>query len=182
MSMLSFFYFIFWVYFIWILFFKKRNVNKKIGKLIEKVYPLFEEEKYDEAIELLNDIIKKSYFPLLTKFAYAYIVLAYMNKEDLETVRKYLNNRFIRNHYLLVNARIIILLFDNKIEEAKIINEKHYRISNRMYGQAKIEYIELLDLNKRLINMVETKVIDEGLLKESNKNYIKDLCLGINKK
>ena len=102
--------------------------------MVENVYPLFEEEKYDDAIELLNDIVKKSYFPLVTKFAYAHIVLAYMNKEDLDKVRNYLNNKFIRNHYLLVNARVIIALYDNDIEEAKKINEKHYQISNKMYG------------------------------------------------
>ena len=119
MSILSLSNFVFWIYFIWILFFRKRTVRKKIGKVVEKVYPLFEEEKYDDAIELLNDIVKKSYFPLVTKFAYAHIVLAYMNKEDLDKVRNYLNNKFIRNHYLLVNARVIIALYDNDIEEAK---------------------------------------------------------------
>lgn len=181
MSILSLSNFVFWVYFIWILFFRKRTVRKKIGKVVEKVYPLFEEEKYDDAIELLNDIVKKSYFPLVTKFAYAHIVLAYMNKEDLDKVRNYLNNKFIRNHYLLVNARVIIALYDNDIEEAKKINEKHYQISNKMYGQAKLEYLEILNLNKRLITMIETKVVDEDLLKETKKNYIKDLCLGINR-
>ena len=182
MSILSLSNFVFWIYFIWILFFRKRAIRKKIGKVVEKVYPLFEEEKYDDAIELLNDIVKKSYFPLVTKFAYAHIVLAYMNKEDLDKVRNYLNNKFIRNHYLLVNARVIIALYDNDIEEAKKINEKHYQISNKMYGHAKLEYLEILNLNKRLITMIETKVVDEDLLKETKKNYIKDLCLGINRK
>ena len=50
-----------------------------------------------------------------------------------------------------------------------------------MYGQAKFEYLEILNLNKRLITMIETKVVDEDLLKETKKNYIKDLCLGINR-
>ena len=42
MSILSLSNFVFWIYFIWILFFRKRTVRKKIGKVVEKVYPLFE--------------------------------------------------------------------------------------------------------------------------------------------
>ena len=173
----SLFLIIFFINFIWTIFFFKKRVRKEQGKIIENIYPYFENKNEDEALIYLSNELNKTFIPSVTKLIYAYIVLINISKNNLNEARKYLKNKWIRHHILLFNHRILIALYDNNLSEAKEIYDKYEKIVNKLNGEYKIEYSKSLNICSKFIKMCETKIFDEELYELVTLDYTKELCL-----
>ena len=149
-----------------------------MGRIIENIIPLFEKNRNDEAIDYLNEVIKKSFLPSTTIVAKAYLVSAYLRKNELDKARKLLYHWYVGRNVMLGMPRVLVALYDEDIDKAKVCYEKFSKtINTKLYGASKMEYIKLVNMCRKAINMCETKVFDEELYDEFTLDYAKELCL-----
>lgn len=146
-----------------------RMVESKF--ISKKTNQYFEEGNYSNAIECLNNLFKKCFTLFNAYSCVITLVMSYMLEGDTDSAKHLIDKyKRIRKSKNLLYIQMIILVSENKLEEARQYQNKLLNLSSNKFNSQK-------KLSLKIFEMIETNKFDETIYNSTKYPLLRDVCL-----
>lgn len=139
-------------------------------KMIKTVSPLLANKQTDLAIEYLLSKENSYLFPVNNKANKLSLILLYAQKGDLIKAKELIEKGKFDN-----NKRVFYLLFVISLSENNLVKAKYY--AERLYEVKDKLHFSQQQNARKVLKMIETGIVDEDVLKNTQYSFLKELCL-----
>lgn len=139
-------------------------------KMIKTVSPLLANKQTDLAIEYLLSKENSYLFPVNNKANKLSLILLYAQKGELIKAKELIEKGKFNNSKRVFYLLFVISLSENNLVKAKYYAEKLYEVKDKLH------YPQQQNARK-VLKMIETGIVDEDVLKNTQYSFLKELCL-----